>query len=289
MIKLGSHVGMSAPDYILGSVNEALSYQANTFMLYTGAPQNSFRTSIDKLMISEGISKWTELGYSVDDIIVHLPYTINLANTVKKGIYEMGMEILANELTRTAAIGARYTVLHPGSRLTGETEPSLNQVSQGINRVLSENPGNTVICLETMAGKGSEIGRTFEEIRFIIDGIQQQDRIGVCLDTCHIHDGGYDLTAFDDVLDEFDRIIGLDRLYVIHINDSKNERGAHKDRHANIGEGMIGFDTINSIVHNARLEGIPMILETPYIGGNAPYAREIRMLREQHYLASETD
>ena len=288
MIRLGSHVSMSAPDYVLGSVNEAIEYKANALMLYTGAPQNSFRAPINKLKTAEAREKWTLLGYRMSDVIIHLPYIINLANTVKEGVYDMGKEVLLKEISRTEAIGAKYMVLHPGSALTGDVAQSLLQVAKGINEVQKENDYG-IICLETMAGKGSEVGRTFEEIRVIIDNVEKKDHIGVCLDTCHIHDGGYDLTDFNAVLDEFDRVIGLDKLYVLHINDSKNVIGAHKDRHANIGEGEIGFERLYNIVHNPRLDDVPMILETPYRGGNAPYKQEIECLLSGEYKPLEND
>ena len=278
MIRLGSHVSMNAPDYILGSVNEALEYSANALMLYTGAPQNSRRVPVDKLKITEGRAKWLEKGMRMDDFIIHLPYIINLANTLKPETYQLGKEVLDSELTRAEAIGARYTVLHPGSSLTGDVELSLKQVAEGLNEVLARHD-NVVVCLETMAGKGSEVGMTFEQIRYIIDLVDRKELMGVCLDTCHINDAGYDLTKFDDVLAEFDRVIGLERLKVVHVNDSKNEKGARKDRHANIGEGTIGLDTLARIVHHPLLDDKPLILETPYVGGQAPYKREIEMLR----------
>lgn len=268
---------MNAPDYVLGSVDEALSYGANALMLYTGAPQNSFRTPLDKLKIAEGREKWLSCGYRMEDMIIHMPYIINLANTVKEGVYDMGKEVLLKEMARTKAIGARYMVLHPGSALTGDINESLDQVARGINEVLEECPYG-IICLETMAGKGSEVGRDFAQLQRIISQVRLQDHIGVCFDTCHTHDAGYDLTQFDSVLDEFDEVIGLDKLYVMHINDSKNVRGAHKDRHANIGEGEIGFETLYKIVHNTRLDDVPMALETPYVSGKAPYKEEIEML-----------
>ncbi len=277
MIRLGSHVSMSAPDYVLGSVDEAISYDANALMLYTGAPQNFFRAPLSKLKITEAREKWLAQGFRMQDMIIHLPYIINLANTVKEGIYDMGKEVLLKEVERTQAIGAEYMVLHPGSSLNGDVEESLKQVARGINEVQQENDCG-IICLETMAGKGSEVGRTFEQLKTIIDMIERKDHIGVCLDTCHIHDSGYDLTDFDQVLDEFDRVIGLNMLYVLHINDSKNVRGAHKDRHANIGEGEIGYETLYRIIHNPRLDDIPMVLETPYREGKAPYREEISML-----------
>lgn len=277
MIKLGSHVGMKSPDYLLGSVEEALSYDANTLMLYTGAPQNSFRVPIEQLKVNEARLRWTQAGYGMEDMIIHCPYIINLANTLKKETFDMGVEVLAREISRTEAIGASYMVLHPGSSLTGDLGESLELVSRGLNTVMT-GCEKTVICLETMAGKGSEVGRTFEEIRRIINLVERKDHIGVCMDTCHINDAGYDVSDFDSVLDEFDRIVGLDYLKVMHINDSKNPQGAHKDRHANIGEGTIGLDNLRKVVRNPRLDNIPQILETPYRDGKAPYKEEIRLL-----------
>lgn len=274
MLKIGSHVSMSSPEYILGSVKEALAYRANALMLYTGAPQNSFRVPIGQLRIEEGISLWKESGNDVKNIIIHCPYIINLANTLKPETYLSGKEVLRREIDRTQAIGATIMVLHPGSSLTGDVHESLLQCARGINEVLKEDD-NVIIALETMAGKGSEIGRDFSQLRTIIDNIELKDKIGVCLDTCHIHDGGYDLTDFDGVLKEFDEIIGLDRLSVMHINDSKNVRGAHKDRHANIGYGEIGFETLNRIVHHPLTDNIAKILETPYIDSKSPYGYEI--------------
>lgn len=282
MLKIGSHVSMSGPDYILGSVNEALAYKANALMLYTGAPQNSFRIPVERLKIEEGISKWKESGCNVSDIIIHCPYIINLANTLKPETFESGKEVLRREIDRTMAIGARYMVLHPGSSLTGNVDESLKQVADGLNEVLREDD-SVVICLETMAGKGSEVGRTFEQIKTIIDNVSLKDKMGVCLDTCHIHDAGYDLNDFDRVLKQFDEIIGLKLLYVVHVNDSKNVKGAHKDRHANIGYGEIGFDALNKVVHHSLLDNIPMILETPYINSQSPYGYEIENFRNGEF------
>ena len=278
MIRLGSHVSFGAPDYFLGSVKEALSYKANALMLYTGAPQNSRRAPISQLKISEGKDLWQAHGCQMKDVIIHLPYIINLANTLKPETYDMSREVLAREIDRTQAIGADIMVLHPGSSLTGDVDESIAQTARGINEVVRDHDYG-IIALETMAGKGSEIGRTFQQIRSIIDQVDRKDRIGVCLDTCHIHDGGYDLTDFDKVLDEFDQVIGLDYLKVMHINDSKNVMGSHKDRHANIGQGEIGLEKIMGVVSNPRVADIPMILETPFIGGQAPYQQEIELIR----------
>ena len=282
MLKIGSHVSMSSPEYILGSVKEALAYRANALMLYTGAPQNSFRVPISQLRIEEGIKLWKENGNDVNDIIIHCPYIINLANTLKPETYLSGKEVLRREIDRTMAIGARIMVLHPGSSLTGDVNESLLQCARGINEVLKEDD-DVIIALETMAGKGSEIGRDFSQLKTIIDNVELKDKVGVCLDTCHIHDGGYDLTDFDGVLDEFDQIIGLGRLTVMHINDSKNIKGAHKDRHANIGYGEIGFETLNRIVHHPATDNIAKILETPYINSQSPYGYEIENFVNQEF------
>ncbi len=275
MIKLGSHVSMAKPDYLLGSVKEALSYNANAMMIYTGAPQNSFRAPVEDLKIEEAKKLWLESGYSMDDIIVHAPYIINLANTAKPETFEMGKEVLRNELIRSSAIGATYIVLHPGSSLKDTLENGIDKIAEGLNEVLKEGFDVTV-CLETMAGKGSEIGYRFEHLAKIISLVNYP--LGVCFDTCHTWDSGYDLSNFDQVLKQFDEIIGLEKLHVIHVNDSKNDTGARKDRHANIGEGNIGFEILSNIVHHPLLKGKTMILETPYIDGVAPYKEEIERL-----------
>jgi len=282
MVKLGSHVSMKAPDYILGSVLEALDYQANAFMLYTGAPQNSFRLPIEQLKIDGGKKLWLEKGYEMDAVVVHCPYIINLANTTNKEIYDISQTFLKTEIQRTKAIGAKYLVLHPGSCLKDTPENGIKAVIEGLNNVLKDESG-FVLCLETMAGKGSEVGRNFNEIKAIIDGVERKDLIGVCLDTCHIWDAGYDLNNYQKVFDEFDQIIGLDCLYVIHVNDSKNILGAHKDRHANLGKGEIGFETLYNIVKYEKLKDKVFILETPYILDKAPYKKEIEMLRSGIY------
>ncbi len=282
MLKIGSHVSMTAPDYLVGSVNEALENGANALMLYTGAPQNSLRAPIEKLKIEQAINLWISNVYSLNEFVIHMPYIINLANTIKEGVFENSKEVLEKEINRSIAIGATNLVLHPGSSVKGDLKQSLDQISQGLNEVLA-NKENIVICLETMAGKGSELGKTFEELAYIISNVERKDLIGVCLDTCHIHDAGYNLSDFSRVLDEFDQVIGLDKLKVIHINDSKNVVGSHKDRHANIGQGEIGLENIMKVINEQRLDNIPMILETPYIDGKSPYKDEIALIRK-HYM-----
>ena len=282
VMKIGSHVGNKAPEYLLGSVKEMLSYKANAMMLYTGAPQNTKRVDVEKLMISEATALLTENGLSWDHVIVHAPYIINLGNVHSDSIYQLGIDFLTQEIERTKAIGAKVIVLHPGSAVKATAEEGIQRIIEGLNAILHEDEG-IYIALETMAGKGSEVGRNFEEIRQIIDGVKYNQWLKVCLDTCHLHDAGYDLAKFDEVLEQFDEIVGLERIACIHINDSKNVLGAHKDRHENIGYGEIGFAILNGIVHHPKLENIIKILETPYMGENAPYAYEIENFRKQKF------
>lgn len=280
MLKIGSHVGMKAPKYMLGSVEEALSYNSNALMLYTGAPQNTRRKEISELRIDEAHKLLADNNIPVENVVIHAPYIINLANTIKPETYEIAVKFLRTEIDRTMAMGAKYIVLHPGSHVNAGAEAGIESIINGLNSVLQETD-DVIICLETMAGKGSECGRTFEELKQIIDGVDLKDKMGVCLDTCHIHDAGYDLNDFDAVLDEFDKIIGLDRLHVLHINDSKNPISASKDRHENLGYGYIGFEILNSIVNHPRLDDKIKVLETPYVDKKPPYAKEIEMLKSQ--------
>ncbi|HLQ83406.1 MAG TPA: deoxyribonuclease IV [Pseudogracilibacillus sp.] len=286
MVKLGSHVSMSGKKMLLGSSEDAASYGANTFMIYTGAPQNTRRRPIEELNIEAGQSHMKEHGMS--DIIVHAPYIINIANTTKPATFELGVEFLTSEIERTESLGAKQIVLHPGAHVGAGVEKGTARIIEGLNEVLQKD--QTVnIALETMAGKGTEIGRSFDEIARIIDGVHYNEKLTVCLDTCHIHDAGYDIVSdFDGVLTEFDKIIGLDRIQVIHVNDSKNERGASKDRHENIGFGHIGFDPLNYIVHLDTFKDIPKILETPFVGEEKnnkrpPYKEEIAMLKSKQF------
>lgn len=282
MLKIGSHVSMNGKEMMLGSVKEALSYDANTFMFYTGAPQNTFRKEISELRIEEAKALMKENNINIDDVVVHAPYIINLANTTKKETFELAVSFLAKEIQRCEAIGITRLVLHPGSHVNAGEDIGLKQIVKGLNMVLK--PTQTVkIALETMAGKGTELGRDFNQIKYIIDNVEQSHLLGVCLDTCHLNDAGYNLVDFDMILDEFDQKIGLDRLFVLHINDSKNEQGAHKDRHENIGYGYIGFETLNKIVHHPKLKDVPKILETPYINDIAPYKKEIIMFKNQTF------
>ena len=288
MIKLGSHVGMSGPNYYLGSVNEALSYEANTFMFYTGAPQNTIRTPLDKLKIVEAISLMKENNINPLDVIVHAPYLINLGNLNQEKV-EVSYNILVNEIYRTISMGCKYLVLHPGASMDYDRVESLNQIANLLNKAINTNP-EICILIETMAGKGSEVGKTFEEVSYILNKIERKESIGVCLDTCHIHDGGYNLNELDELLNHFDKVIGLSYLKVCHVNDSKNPRGAHKDRHENFGYGNIGFDNLINFIYHPLLNDKIFILETPYIKieekskeSYPPYKFEIKSIREKTF------
>lgn len=291
-MKIGSHVSMNGKDMFLGSVKEALSYGANSFMIYTGAPQNTIRRSISSLRIEEGQALMNEHGLSLDDVIVHAPYIMNLANG-DPDKRAFAVDFLTKEIERTAAIGAKQIVLHPGAHVKQGVDIAIDYIIDGLNQVFERTEGLDVkIALETMAGKGTEVGRSFEELQRIIEGVAQNDRLSVCFDTCHTHDAGYDTKeAFDDVIKEFDRIIGKERIGVFHINDSKNPKGAQKDRHENIGFGYLGFDALNYIVHHPDFIDIPKILETPYVTESEdskkkvfpPYTYEIGMFRSKSF------
>ena len=278
MLIIGSHVGFNKNDQLLGSLNEALSYGANTFMFYTGAPQNTNRGPIidGYTLQAMEIMKNENIDYS--KVIVHAPYIINLANgDVEK--FAFSVRFLREEVNRCEMLGIKYMVLHPGSHVGQGVDVGIDNIIRGLNEVLIDS--NVTILLETMAGKGTEIGRDFSEISRIISGVENKDKIGVCLDTCHLNDAGYDVSDFDSLLDQFDKEVGLSYVKCIHVNDSKNIMGAHKDRHENFGFGTIGFDNLIKIVYNPRLEDIPKILETPYIGEKAPYKEEIQMIRNK--------
>lgn len=282
-IKLGCHVGMAGKEMFLASAKEAASYGANVFMLYTGAPQNTRRKEISELNIDAG---WEYAhAHGIDEIVVHAPYIINLANTVKPETYELAVEFLEKEIIRTAAMRSHILVLHPGSHVNAGVLEGTAQIIKGLNTVLNQNDDDVYIALETMAGKGSEIGRTFDELKAIYEGVKKADRLRVCFDTCHVNDAGYDIVNhYDEVFEEFDKVIGLDQIAVFHINDSMNPLGAHKDRHANIDKGNIGYETLHRLVHDERFVNVPKILETPWVvvdGSDKkvpPYKEEIAWL-----------
>lgn len=282
-ILLGSHVSMNAPEFYLGSVKEALSYGSTTFMFYTGAPQNSFRKPLNELKINEGYQLLKEAGLDENKIVVHAPYIINLANQAKPDLYQLSQDLILKEIQRTSGFHAHILVLHPGAHVGQGNEEAIAALIKGLDAVLDKDGTDVKIALETMAGKGTEIGITFEQIHQIIAGSKHPERLGVCLDTCHINDAGYNVNNVDEVLQKFDEIIGLDKLLVVHVNDSKNEMGAHKDRHENIGYGTIGFQTLCAYVHHPLLVNVPKILETPYVNEKPPYKQEIKMLTSGQY------
>lgn len=284
MIKLGSHVGMAGKDMFLASVKEAESYGANVLMLYTGAPQNTRRKEIKDLNIEKGWEYAAQAG--INEIVVHAPYIINLANTVKPETFTLAVEFLEKEIIRTAAMRSKILVLHPGSCLDAGVDAGTAQIVKELNQVLDQNEDDVFIALETMAGKGSEIGRSFEELARIYEGVHKKERLRVCFDTCHVNDAGYDLSHdYEGVFQHFDEVLGLGQIAVFHINDSMNPCGTHKDRHANIGKGYLGEEVLKKLVHDPRFEEIPKILETPWLceeGSDKktipPYKEEIRQL-----------
>lgn len=285
MLKIGSHVGMSGKEMFLGSAKEAVSYGANTFMVYTGAPQNTKRKDIRELRIDEGWNYMREHG--IDEIVIHAPYIINMANTIKPETFELAVDFMNLELNRAEAMGSRILIVHPGAHVGAGAEAGIAKIAEALNEVLDRD-ARVYVALETMAGKGSEIGRSFEELAQIYDKVTFNDKLRVCFDTCHTSDAGYDIiNDFDGVMEKFDRILGKEQIAVFHINDSKNVPGAGKDRHENIGFGHIGFEALNRIVHHKDFENIPKILETPYVSDAsqpkkswAPYRMEIEMLRQ---------
>ncbi len=289
MLIIGSHVSLGGKEQFLGSVKEALSYEANAFMVYTGAPQNTKRKALELMRIDEAKALMDEHLIKPEHVIVHAPYIVNLANPDPER-QAFAVEFLTEEVKRTEALGAKILVLHPGAHMGDGPEMGIRRIANGVNQIIQNTRNcDVIIALEGMAGKGTEVGRNFEELKAMIDLIEDQSRVGVCFDTCHTHDAGYDvLNHFDDVIDEFDQVIGLNYLKVLHINDSKNDQGAHKDRHANLGFGFIGFDRLNHVVHHDRLKKIPKILETPYVTdlenedlSYPPYYYEIEMLKNQ--------
>lgn len=283
---IGSHVSFSSSNMLVSSVEEAISYGASTLMLYTGAPQNTRRTPLNLEKIAQG--KALMQAHGLSDMVVHAPYIVNLGNTIKPEMFPFAVEFLKEEVRRAELLGATQITLHPGAHVKAGAQAGIKQIIKGLNEVLTKEQVPQ-IALETVAGKGTEIGRNFEELAQIIEGVTFNEKLSVTFDTCHTNDAGYNVREdFDGVLNEFDKIIGLERLKVLHLNDSKNPIGAHKDRHENIGFGTIGFEALNKIAHHPQLVNVPKILETPYVGADkktakAPYKYEIAMLRAQQF------
>ncbi len=282
---IGSHIGLTAPDYLLGAVKESIDNGATTFMIYTGAPQNTIRKDVATFKIKEAHEMMKTHDIDANDVIIHAPYIINLCSS-KLEVRELAVDFLATELKRVEKMGFTKLVLHPGSRLEQSVEEGIKFIVEGIKSAFAMAQNNVAILLETMAGKGSEVGCNMDEIKAIIDGVNS-DRIGVCLDTCHLNDSGVDLQHFDEYLDLFDEQIGIDKIRCVHLNDSKNVVGAHKDRHENLGYGTIGFDALINVIYNERLQNIPKILETPWPKVNNteiyPYKEEIAMIKNKTF------
>lgn len=285
---IGSHVSFTSSTQLLGSVEEALSYNANTFMFYTGSTQSIQRSNINDELTYKAYELMVKNNINNNNVIVHAPYIINLANKSDEDKYNFYINFFAQELDRCKQLGMNKIVLHPGSATTCTKEEAIKNIANALNIVFSRTE-NTIVLLEFMAGKGNEVGTSIDELKSIIELIDNKDRIGVCLDTCHMNDSYVDISKFDEFLDEFDSKIGIDKIKCVHINDSMNERGSHKDRHANIGYGTIGFDNLINVIYNKRLEGIPFILETPYVNRNSkdawpPYKYEIESIRNKKFV-----
>ena len=280
-LKIGSHVSFTKKGGLKQSTNEAIQYNATTFMFYTGAPQNTVRTPIDDENTNQAKELMKKNGIEINDIIIHAPYIINLANNKDESRFNFAVNFLKEELKRAKQLGISKVVLHPGSHVGLGEETWIKNIIKGLNLVIEDE--SPTICLETMAGKGTELGCTFEQIKAIIDGVEKKEHIMVCLDTCHLNDAGYDLNNFEQLLNQFDQIIGIEKIGCIHINDSKNPISSHKDRHENIGFGTIGFKTLIDIIYNPKLEKVSKILETPYINGYPPYKFEIEMIKNKTY------
>ena len=281
MLILGCHVSYKKDSQLLGSLNEALGYGANTFMFYTGAPQNTSRYPINDNLTLEAFKKMKDIGFDYSKVVVHAPYIVNLANDDEVK-FNFAVQFLKDELKRCSQLGIKNVVLHPGSHVGIGIDAGICNIARGLNMVLGD--VDVRILLETMAGKGSEVGSKLEEIKRIIDLVEDKRHIGVCIDTCHLSDAGYDLRDFDSFLDKFDEVIGIENIGCVHVNDSKNDLGSHKDRHENIGFGKIGFDTLMGVIYNKRLENIPKILETPYVDREyPPYKFEIEMIKNKKF------
>lgn len=283
MLIIGSHVSFKNDSQLIGSVNEALNYKANAFMFYTGAPQNTQRGAIDDLKTYEALQLMKDNDIKLEHIICHAPYIVNLANNTDLDKWQFSINFLRNEIERCMQLGVRYLVLHPGSATKLERNTAINNIINGLNKILLPED-DIVILLETMAGKGTECGVNLDELSYIINNVEYKDKIGVCLDTCHLNDSGIDISKFDDYLNEFDKVIGINKIGCIHVNDSKNPLGSKKDRHENIGYGSIGYNNMLSVIYNERLENVPKILETPYIDREyPPYKFEIEMIRNKKF------
>lgn len=289
MVLIGCHVSFNN-EQLLGSTKEALSYGANTFMFYTGAPQNTIRKEISNHYTKEALNLMKENNIDIDNVVCHAPYIVNLANAKDPDKYNFSINFIKNELKRCDELGIKQMVLHPGSAVSMTKEEALDNIVKALNIILDDKTKCRVL-IETMAGKGNECGCNIDEIVYLVNNVKNNERIGVCLDTCHLSDAGYDMGNFKQYIDELTKKININYIGCIHINDSKNPIGSHKDRHENIGRGYIGFDNLINIIYDAQFSKIPKILETPYIGDSddakerlyPPYKYELMMIKNKKY------
>ena len=288
---IGSHVSFDSKEQLLKSVKECIGYGANTFMFYTGAPQNTKRCTINDEITFLAMNLMKENNILLDKVVAHAPYIVNLANDIDPEKYDFSIKFIRNEIERLEQLNIKYLVLHPGSHVGQGIDVGIQYIITGLNQILEDDTTDVMILLETMAGKGSECGSNIDEIEYMVKNVSAKNRIGVCLDTCHLNDSGVSMSNFDEYLREFEKRIGIDKIKCIHINDSKNEIASHKDRHENIGFGTIGFETLNYIVHHDKLKDVPKILETPYTGESKddstriypPYKFEIEMFKNSKF------
>ena len=278
---IGSHVNFGS-EQLLGSAKQAISFGANTFMFYTGAPQNTIRKDIKDDLTDEAVKYMKENNIDINNVICHAPYIINLANKEKEDSWNFSISFLKNEINRITKMGINYIVVHPGNALKIDRMEALSNIAEAINNIITIDT-KPMILLETMAGKGTECGINIYEINEILNKVNLKEKVGVCLDTCHLNDSGIDISKFDEYLDEFDEKIGIEKIKCVHVNDSKNEIGTHKDRHANLGYGTIGFENLINVIYNTRLKNVPKILETPWIGEYPPYKIEIDMIKSKKF------
>lgn len=287
MLIIGSHVSFNKKEQLIGSVKEALNYNANTFMFYTGAPQNTNRASIDDSITLSALELMKENNIDLKNVVVHAPYIVNPANNAN---FDFNVNFLKQEIERVESLGVTKLVLHPGSYVKLTHDEGIKNIIDTLNQVIRKDM-TVKILLETMSGKGTELGTNFDDLKYIIDNIEYSKNVGICLDTCHLNDAGYDIFKFDEILDEVDSKIGLEKIGCIHINDSKNLKSSHKDRHENIGLGTIGYDALINVIYNKRLDNVPKILETPYVTNSdeskdkiyPPYKFEIEMIRNKKF------
>lgn len=281
-IIIGSHVSLTSPEYYLGSVKEALSYKANTLMIYTGAPRNSFRLPLEKFRLEEAFALIKEHHLDESKFIIHAPYILNLADNTKEDKYAFAISYLKDEVVRAEKMHIPTIVLHPGSHLGLGEKVGINNLCLALNEILADDK-KVKIAIESMAGKGNEIGKNLEELKMIYDGVIKKERLGFCLDTCHLSDAGYNLENIDDFLQKVEETIGIKNILVLHINDSKNPSSSHKDRHENIGYGFLGFETLLKFIYHPLLIDVPKILETPYFANKPPYLMEIANFKKKEF------